>query len=148
MRFEAGYFYWNRGEGAQITRNFHAREFECRCGKCKPQLIALELVARLQVLRDWVGLPFTVTSGFRCPAHQTALSKSGLETAKSTSTHELGDAADIALMEPDVWVQDAARVFSAIGIASNFMHVDLRRDKRRRWGYRQTRNAEDLSVTN
>lgn len=148
MRFANGYFYWDRGEGGQITRNFHAEEFECRCEKCERQTIALELVSRLQVLRDWIGLPFTVTSGYRCAKHQDALRSKGLETAKGISSHEKGDAADFSLPEPDAWIQDAAKVFSAIGLASNFMHVDLRRDKRRRWDYRQIRNAEDPSVTN
>jgi uncharacterized protein YcbK (DUF882 family) len=87
-------------------------------------------------MRKAVG-PLRITSAFRCKEHQASLRKSGILTAVGTSTHELGDAADIlAIGKPiDVVLAEAPKHFKAIGIAKTFIHVDLRDDKERRWPY-------------
>ena len=79
-----------------------------------------------------------VHSGFRCSAHQEDIRKSGVSTVVAKkSTHELGNAADISvsrLITAEL-VNMAAKKFYSIGIALNFVHVDLRDDKTRRWNY-------------
>ena len=49
------------------TRNFKFEEFQCRhCGENKIQQVVLELC---QKIRDFVGRPIIITSGYRCPEH-------------------------------------------------------------------------------
>lgn len=50
----------------QLTRNFWRSEFACKCG-CGFDAIRLTLVGVLQLCRDMIGKPITVTSGCRCP---------------------------------------------------------------------------------
>lgn len=140
-----GVIYFRRGENPQLSRNFTGREFECPCGLCEIQRVSSELVERLQVIRDAVDAPIIVTSGYRCKEYQELLRKRGYETATGTSTHELGQAADIVIAGTKsrfVWY--AEMLFKAIGDGGNWMHVDLRRDKVRRWGYQATEGQEDL----
>lgn len=79
--------------------------------------------------------PIVITSGFRCKAHQEDLRQSGLETAVGTSSHERGIAADVTCLHLDTLLQLADPLFPAMGVAKSFVHVDLRKDKRRRWKY-------------
>ena len=76
----------------RITKNFRLSEFACKgkkcCGHAAP--INFELVERLQKLRDVVGRPLRINSGFRCPVHNKAVG------GASKSMHMLGLAADIA----------------------------------------------------
>lgn len=71
-----------------VSRNFDRSEFACgHCGR----LDALEkgLVQRLQRLRDIVGKPLPIVSGFRCPEGNASVGGS------RTSQHLYGRAADI-----------------------------------------------------
>src|SRR5690606_20829631 len=129
-----GVIYFKRGENPQLSRNFTGREFECPCGLCEIQRVSSELVERLQVIRDAVDAPIIVTSGYRCKEYQELLRKRGYETAMRTPTHELRQAADIVnagTKSRFVWY--AEMLFIAIGDGGNWMLVDLRRYKVRRW---------------
>lgn len=136
---------WKRGRGHQLTVNFHCREFECLCGICSDQRLDFKLVARLQAVRDDIGLPLKINAGFRCARKQQMLRDQGFETAAGISTHEMGQAADIAFVsESDKTPENMAALlaacekagFKAIGIAKRWLHVDERADKVRRWGYK------------
>jgi uncharacterized protein YcbK (DUF882 family) len=79
-----------------------------------------------------------ITSGFRCSEHQQAIRNSGVSTVVAKkSTHEKGDAADISVSSLTSLnlLPIAEKQFKSIGIANNFIHVDLRDDKIRRWKY-------------
>jgi uncharacterized protein YcbK (DUF882 family) len=116
---------------------FNLREFECKCGLCARQTISTELVKKLHKIRTELGLPITVTSGYRCAAYQARLRGSlpvG-HTAKGRSSHEAGNAADLACRDMDKLLKLCESEFKAIGVASTFVHVDTRSDKLRRWKY-------------
>ncbi len=119
---------------------FKTKEFECKCTnkECIDQRISVELIDRLTKLRLEVNSPIRINSGFRCSKHQEAIRNSGVSTVVAKkSTHELGDAADISvssLIVP-VTIPFAEKHFKSIGVANNFLHVDLRDDKVRRWKY-------------
>lgn len=140
IKTQNDYYIWNKGENIWLNNWFKTKEFECRCSHkdCVEQKISIELVNRLTEIREEVGSPMRVTSGFRCSAHQEDIRKSGTSTVVAKkSTHELGNAADISvsrLTTPEL-VLVAAKKFKSIGIAMNFIHVDLRDDKERRWKY-------------
>ena len=140
IKIENGYYVWNKGENLWMGNWFKTKEFECKCTnkECIEQRIAVELIERLTKMRLEVNSPIRVNSGFRCSKHQEAIRNSGTSTVVAKkSTHELGHAADISvssLIVP-VTVPFAEKHFKAIGVANNFLHVDLRDDKVRRWKY-------------
>lgn len=117
------------GEGIndiRLTENFTLAEFACRC--CGAAKIDPELVRKLQQLRDRIGKPITITSGYRCPAHNKAVG------GAANSQHLYGTAADIVVkgMSPAT-VADHAEVigFGGIGRYAGFTHVDTRATKAR-----------------
>lgn len=140
IRIENGYYIWNKGDDIWINNWFKTKEFQCKCSnkECSEQKIAVELVKRLTEIREYTKSPMRITSGFRCSAHQTAIRNSGVSTVVAKkSTHELGDAADISVSSLTTLnlLPVAEKQFKSIGIANNFLHVDLRDDKIRRWKY-------------
>lgn len=141
MKQDKDYFYWNKGDNVNLSPYFSTKEFSCQCKHpdCIEQRVSKELIRRITEIRKEVKKPTRVTSGFRCQKHQEDIRRSGRSTvvAKKKSTHELGHAADIMV---DTWsISDllviCAKYFKSIGIAKNFLHLDLRDDMVRRWDY-------------
>lgn len=124
----------------KITKNFTEQEFACRC-KSKGlydkdplsycgglSVYDLRLVQKLQVLRDRVGVPVVITSGYRCPAYNRRPEPNGVGGA-TQSQHMLGRAADIQVQgyTPQQIAEIAKELgFSFIGIYDTFTHVDVR----------------------
>lgn len=52
-----------------ISKNFTAEENRCRCGDCDKFSADVELVYRMQDLRDYYARKVIVHSWFRCRAH-------------------------------------------------------------------------------
>lgn len=127
--------YWKRGSKVNLSKNFSANEFECRCGKCDLQQINATIVSALQTIREEIDMPMTITSAFRCKDHQARLRGQGIKTAKGISQHELGNAVDVHTKDLDKLLKSAEQYFDAIGVAKTFLHFDLRTDKKRRWDY-------------
>lgn len=140
MKEVNGYYIWKKGEVYPFNKYFKTSEFSCQCKLkgCIEQKASKELIKKLTELREAVNEPLTVTSGFRCTAHQEEIRKSGQSTVVAKlSTHELGDAADVKPTRTPIkdFETIAARYFMSIGIAKNFLHLDLRVGKIRRWDY-------------
>ena len=56
----------------ELTKNFNSSEFACKDGTTVPSALLsnlLELAQNLQVLRDFLGVPITINSGFRTISH-------------------------------------------------------------------------------
>ena len=70
-------------------KHFTPAEFKCQCGKCSGG-VKTTLIEMLDDARDMAKVPFVITSGYRCEAHNAA------RGASPTSSHILGLAADIA----------------------------------------------------
>ena len=107
--------------------NFRADEFRCRCG-CGAARMRRETLHSLQVLRTALGKPLAVTSGYRCPAHNAAVSSTG-----RTGPHTTGQAVDIAAafsFALDLAVTARRLGFTGIGLkqhgphAARFVHLD------------------------
>lgn len=105
------------GGMGDITKNFDRREFVCgHCGR----LDALEknFVRKLQRLRDIVGRPLVIVSGYRCPEGNASVGGS------KYSQHIWGRAADIPRGYATV-AQCKAAGFSGIGVrGGQVVHVD------------------------
>jgi uncharacterized protein YcbK (DUF882 family) len=112
----------------KISKNFSLHEFECKDGS---NLVKIdeELIEKLQQLRDRIGLPITVHSGYRTPEHNKKVGGS------PNSQHLEGKAADISVKgwTPKKLAELTEIVgFNGIGIYETFVHVDVR-GKKARW---------------
>lgn len=105
----------------QITKNFKSREFKCPC--CNIVAYSDKMIDRLQILRSLMNCSITITSGYRCKAHNTKVKGS------SNSLHMQGIAVDIKV--PSNRLADLKKyanlVFhdSGVGYYPNHVHVDL-----------------------
>jgi uncharacterized protein YcbK (DUF882 family) len=119
-----------------LTRDFSRSKFACRCG-CGFDSISEILVAKLQLLRNALGVPIIINSGCRCQKHNEAIGGAKL------SYHTLGLAADIAIPKTPItaginlktFFFEAEKIgFYGLGYypEQNFLHVD-EANKIRRW---------------
>jgi len=121
-----------------ISSHFKDAELQCSC--CKKNLVTDAFLERLEALRDRVGFPLYVSSGYRCPLHNDAVSSTGL-----TGPHTTGDAVDIAISHEIAFilVQYAFELgFKGIGVNQRgivhdrFIHLDtLNANRPRIWTY-------------
>jgi len=100
---------------------FKIEEFRCPC--CGTNLIHTELVDKLDEAREKAGIPFKITSGYRCPKHNAAIG--GVEN----SAHIKGLAADILCTNSDTRFKIIKALlevgFRRIGIGEHHIHVDI-----------------------
>lgn len=121
----------------QLTKNFHLSEFHCRDGTEVPAEFmtnVLALAANLQVLRDEIGEPVHVNSGYRtitynrsiggAPKSQHLKAKAGDITAKSYTPKQLA-----AVVERLIKAKRMKQ--GGLGIYPGFIHYDVRGIKSR-----------------
>lgn len=112
----------------QQLRYFTKEEFSCKhCGRNE---MKLSFMLDLDNLRHYTGVPFSISSGYRCPEYNDEISSTG-----KTGPHTTGKAADIL-----IYGQNAHKLLSQlhrVGItgvglsqasktphAKRFIHVD------------------------
>ena len=109
-----------------LSANFSSIEIRCKCG-CGAANINNDLLNKLQAMRTIAGMPVTINSAVRCKAHNKAVGGS------ETSSHIHGEAADISAQndaQRGVMIPAAAKAgFTRIGIAKDFIHVDVTKEK-------------------
>jgi zinc D-Ala-D-Ala carboxypeptidase len=122
--------------------NFTPQELACR--GTGALTINTDAMDRLQRLRDAIGVPLIVTSGYRSPAHNARVG------GAANSMHLRGQAFDISMnnMDPEWFIREAKRQgFGGIGTypKQGFVHVDT--GPVRAWGdpfpARETRFAPE-----
>lgn len=100
---------------------FKLEEQYCPC--CKTGKFAPELEAKINLAREIAGIPFVVTSGFRCEKHNKEIGGS------ANSSHLVGCAVDIST--PDNYTRFKVLEgimkagFNRIGIAEKYVHCDI-----------------------
>lgn len=129
----------HKGHKIEFADHFRSNEFDCQCSyeDCFFTTVSYSLILRLDKLREMLG-PIKVTSGYRCQRHQDDLRMSGIKTVTKPSTHQRGSAADVKTgRHTGAELEEAARSvgFKAIGVATDWIHIDLRNNKERRWVY-------------
>jgi uncharacterized protein YcbK (DUF882 family) len=91
------------------------------------------LLEKLQALRDSYGKGIVISSGFRCEAHNKQLG------GVPQSLHLVGKAVDCMTVSGDeryVFIKKAMELgFTGIGIASRFVHLDVRSGTPMFWKY-------------
>ena len=121
---------YNRSQAElNISDNFKAGEFFCKCGRCQDQLISTSLVEVLQKLRMHLNKPILLNSGFRCKNHNKNVGGS------PASRHMTGDAVDIRLTNLGLTDRQLAKVIQDLGHTKGgfgwggrrgFLHIDMR----------------------
>ncbi len=118
-----------------IAKDFALDEFACHC-KCNRVVVQPDLPVALQELRDLLGSPIVITSGFRCAKHNRAIG------GAKFSAHLGGFAADctfpgktlldayLEIVRCLPWAESGG---IGIYVDRNFIHLDVRK-KRKRWG--------------
>ena len=109
-------------------KNFTLDEFSCKhCGKNE---INHKLIDKLQVLRDGLGFPLVISSGYRCSEHPVEAKKNKL------GTHTLGLAVDILVSHEkalEVLYKGIAHGFTGVGVNQKgngrFIHLDIAENK-------------------
>lgn len=109
---------FKRGDTTALTKNFTRDEFQCQCKKCEAQMIDTELVEKLQRIRDVLGVPLKITSGYRCIVHNASKAVGGSRTSK----HLYGFAADWRTMNRTVTPVALGIIAQAVGIGIYWHH--------------------------
>lgn len=119
-------------EDFQLSENFRASEFACRCGcgfGMRKGDVDRRLIMALQTLRYYCNAPLHVNSGCRCKAHNAAIG------GEPDSYHLRGMAADIHGMPIHELVRLAEHIpmflRGGIGTYPTFVHLDVRGVKAR-----------------
>lgn len=114
-----------------LSKNFSAWEFECKCG-CGTGAMDPEFINALQILRNRYGKPITVRSGIRCPEHNAKVG--GKPDSEHLPDPETGltEGADLGYSgshDRHIMVWAAHSPFRRVGIAKDFIHVGSRLSK-------------------
>ena len=108
------------GEWRESWVNFQPKEVSCsHCGELK---IHSDLMDLLQEARNDLG-PLSISSGYRCSTHNSAVSKSG-----ANGPHTTGKAIDISVRDSKhrkELITYFAPKITGLGIAKTFIHIDL-----------------------
>ena len=123
---------YTKGTAVQLSKNFKSTEFDCHgSGCCTSTLIDDDLIKYVQKIREHFNKPITITSGYRCPTHNSRIG------GATGSRHSKGQAADIVVS--GVASREVAKYAESIGIKGiglyetnadgHFTHIDTRGTK-------------------
>lgn len=122
----------------QLTKSFSLEEFTCGDGTAIPAefLTNVKILAEnLQVLRDYIGVPILITSGYRTALYNKKVS------GKTQSQHLTASAADISTKKHsprqlhsiiEKLIKDKRMKQGGLGLYRSFVHYDIR-GRRSRW---------------
>ncbi|MBF0098762.1 MAG: DUF882 domain-containing protein [Magnetococcales bacterium] len=99
--------------------HFSEEELRCHCG-CGRQDVDGDFMLKLEALRMAYGKPMSVSSGYRCPAHNAATSTTG-----ENGPHTTGKAIDILVAGEDAYRLVGLAIkhgFTGIGICQALGH--------------------------
>ncbi len=123
----------------QLEKNFKLEEFRCKDGTDVPDEFipnVRQLCMNLQTLRDYIGKPIVVISGYRSPEYNKKIG------GAKKSQHMLAKAADIVVSDMtslevrDIIIQlikEGTMDPGGVGIYPTFVHYDVR-GRNARWG--------------
>lgn len=112
----------------QDGKYFKVREFRCKC--CGVASVHQSIIDLCDRIREELGKPIAVTSGYRCSKHNSAVG------GAVRSQHVLGTAADLYPLDRSLLpkLKEIALRLNAdggVGLYKSFVHVDTRGYKAR-----------------
>lgn len=122
----------------KLTKNFNLEEFRCHDGTDVPDHLlgnVKKLASQLQILRDHLGEPIRINSGYRTPSYNKKIG------GVSNSQHVQAKAADIVVKSKspkelaafiETLISNGTLHFGGMGVYPGFVHVDVR-DEKARW---------------
>lgn len=113
-----------------MRKFFSDKEMECHC--CHFQAMDPDFMDRLNTARELAGIPFHVTSGFRCLNHN-------LEVGSASTNHTTGKAVDIKCNNAQYRCTIVSALitagFTGLGVGKDFIHCDTNHDTGMLWLY-------------
>ena len=124
-----------------MTKNFSKEEFDCKCncGVCEMPINIyhnmVKVANQLQILRNYIGKPITINSGYRSEEYNASIKGSSKK-----SQHVMGRAADIVVkgMSPlavhttiELLIEKGDMLQGGLGLYDSFVHYDIRGTKAR-----------------
>lgn len=121
----------------QLTKNFTREEFDCRDGTKVPDNLlsnAQELADNLQVLRDYLGEPVHINSGYRTKTYNKKVG------GKAASKHLKAQAGDLTVKSKtpkqlhtiiERLIKQNKMKQGGLGLYPGFVHYDVRGVKAR-----------------
>lgn len=114
-------------------RYFKKSEFSCPCGECGRTWMDRDFVGRLDSVREVLGFPIKINSGYRCEKYNEKIGGS------PNSQHIKGLAVDIHIVNGQHRYKLLKEVFemnfSGIGFGDTFLHIDDRVGTQTTWTY-------------
>ena len=125
-------------------RDYFKNESQCRCSTCKamrdtkyrPDMDEVSKY-KLNQIREFLGVPLTMTSGKRCKNHPEEYKKYK-KTGKYTGQHYLGTAGDIQCkgnLRYKVLCCAIALGATGIALGNTYIHIDFRTSTPTTWTY-------------
>ena len=119
----------------ELSKNFNRSEFKCKGKNCcdGTAIVHPDLIKALQQLRDIVGSPIKINSGFRCNRYNKEIG--GVDG----SYHTLGMATDISCKYIKFEILKKLAVSipqfreGGVGVYNGWLHLDVRKTGRARW---------------
>ena len=111
---------------AEATKNFRVEEFACKCG-CGANNISQTVINMCQKIRENLGLPVRINSGYRCKQHNAKVG------GVKNSYHTQGLAADLSCAKgalalwtviQNMWNNGELPELSYAIKYANFVHID------------------------
>lgn len=116
----------------ELTKNFKLAEFNCKSGQKVPQKFianVTELAKNLQVLRDFIGKPIYITSGYRDSVYNKKVGgvKFSQHLTASASDIQVRDLKPTELYKIILDLMLAGKMRKGgLGLYSTFVHYDIR----------------------
>ena len=119
---------YEQEDGSMEFNYFDIEDFYCNCEReHDEEFVDPKLVSFLDIARDYAGIPFVITSGYRCAEHNRDIG------GVSDSAHLKGKAADIKVegsRSRFLILRSLIRVgFKRIGVYDTYIHVDIDESK-------------------
>lgn len=122
----------------RLTKNFQRQEFDCKDGTKVPDRYMnnlKELTKNLQILRDHLGVPVSVTgSGYRTKSHNKRVGgarRSQHLTASAADINAEGFTPRELAHQIELLINGGFMKQGGLGIYSSFVHYDIRGNKAR-----------------
>lgn len=122
----------------KLTKNFSQSEFDCKDGTKVPEVFFLnvkELAENLQVLRDEIGVPISITgSGYRTKKHNDKVGGAKYSqhlTAKAADINAKGYTPIELYNAIQGLINDGKMKEGGLGLYNGFVHYDIRGTKAR-----------------